>query len=86
MGINILPKKNKVTLTANERLVKESSNVYDIFNDAVSRLASVNSRIQAERDAQKEDLEVLILLEKELATQQEANTKLMTKIDSFLND
>lgn len=86
MGINILPTKNKVVLTANERLVKESSNVYDIFNDAVSRLASVNSKIQAERDAQKEDLEALILLEKELATQQEANTKLMNKIDSFLND
>lgn len=76
----------KVTLTPNERLIQESKNVFNLFDESLTKLSKVNFEIQTERVFQKERIENLILTEKELATQEANNTKLINKITSFLND
>lgn len=77
----------KQSLTVNEQLIQESSKAVAIFDKLVADLVIVNSKIQAERDVQKETIEALVLSEGQLSAQQSSNDKLINKIHTlFSND
>lgn len=77
----------KQSLTVNEQLICESSKAVAVFDKLVADLVIVNSKIQAERDVQKETIEALVLSEGQLSAQQSSNEKLINKIHTlFSND
>lgn len=69
-----------------EQLKLESSKIHNVFQDTANSLATVNVKIQAERDSHKAQIEALMASEKELEDTQIKNEKLANKINSFLND
>ena len=69
-----------------EKLTKRSADIFSVFTKTQTELAEVNLSIQEEVDGREVEIKKLTTEVDTLNAIKDKNTKLSTKIDSFLAD
>ena len=84
--MNIFPKKSTNTPTAIEQLKQQSVDAVAIFDKTVKSLEQANIVAILEKDVRQKEIERLNQEIGEINTIQEANNKVITKINNIFKD
>ena len=82
----IFPKKSTNTPTAIEQLKQQSVDAVAIFDKTVKSLEQANTVASLEKDVRQKEIERLNQEIGEINTIQEANNKVITKINNIFKD
>ncbi len=84
--MNILQKKQKTKQTAIEQLKQQSVDAVAIFDQTIKSLEQANTVASLEKDVRQKEIERLNQEIGEINTIQEANNKVITKINNIFKD
>ncbi len=84
--MTIFPKKSTNTPTAIEQLKQQSVDAVAIFDKTVKSLQQANTVASLEKDVRQKEIERLNQEIGEINTIQEANNKVITKINNIFKD